>query len=107
VPTPEAQKLFVASFNDTMARYQTLLHNVRDNRLQLVNQNFDIGLPTKKGEYKRADETYDKLLEHLAKDPNNISIELRANILAFYGESSPVSEKARAVFEILRKQPKS
>jgi hypothetical protein len=107
VPTPEAQKLFVASFNDTMSRYQTLLHNVRDNRLQLVNQNFDIGLPTKKGEYKRADETYDKLLEHLAKDPNNISIELRANILAFYGESSPVSEKARAVFEILRKQPKS
>ncbi|MEY2537040.1 MAG: hypothetical protein QOG67_780 [Verrucomicrobiota bacterium] len=107
VPTPEAQKLFVASFNDTMVRYQTLLHDVRDNRLKLVNQNFDIGRPTKKGEYKKADEAYDKLLEHLAKDPNNISVELRANILAFYGESAPTSEKARAVFEILRKQPTS
>jgi hypothetical protein len=107
VPTPEAEKLFVASFNDTMGRYQTLLHDVRDNRLKLVNQNFDIGRPTKKGEYKKADEAYEKLLEHLANAPNNISVELRANILAFYGESSPVSEKARAVFEILRKQPNS
>jgi Zinc dependent phospholipase C len=107
VPTPEAEKLFVASFNDTMGRYQTLLHDVRDNRLKLVNQNFDIGRPTKKGEYKKADEAYEKLLEHLANAPNNISVELRANILAFYGESSPVSEKARAAFEILRKQPNS
>ncbi len=107
VPTPEAEKLFVGSFNDTMGRYQTLLHDVRDNRLKLVNQNFDTGRPTKKGEYKKADEAYEKLLEHLANDPNNISVELRANILAFYGESSPVSEKARAVFEILRKQPNS
>jgi hypothetical protein len=107
VPTPEAEKLFVGSFNDTMGRYQTLLHDVRDNRLKLVNQNFDIGRPTKKGEYKKADEAYEKLLEHLANAPNNISVELRANILAFYGESSPISEKARAVFEILRKQPNS
>jgi Zinc dependent phospholipase C len=106
VPTPEAEKLFVASFNDTMARYQVLLTEVKENRLKLANQNFDIGRPTKKGEYKKADETYDKLLEKL-KDPTNISVELRTNILMFYGESSPASERARAVFESLRTQAKS
>jgi len=104
VPTPEAEKLFVASFNDTMARYLVLLGEVRDKRLKLENQNFDTGRPTKKGEYKKADETYDKLLEHFADAPGNISVELRTNILAFYGESAPASEKARGVLETLRKQ---
>jgi hypothetical protein len=104
VPTPEAEKLFVASFNDTMVRYRVLLTEVRDNNLTLTNQNFDTGKPTRKGEYKKADETYDKLLEHFADAPNNISIELRTNILAFYGTSAPTSEKARNVLEVLRKQ---
>jgi hypothetical protein len=104
VPTPEAEKLFVASFNDTMARYRVLLGEVKDKQLKLENQNFDTGRPTRKGEYKRADETYEKLLEHFADKPNNISIELRTNILGFYGESFPTSEKARAVLEALRKQ---
>jgi hypothetical protein len=72
--------------------------------LKLDNQNFDTGRPTRKGEYKKADETYEKLLDHFADAPNNISIELRANILAFYGEASPTSEKARGVLEVLRKQ---
>jgi Zinc dependent phospholipase C len=104
VPTPEAEKLFVASFNDTMARYRILLGEVKTKQLKLENQNFDTGRPTRKGEYKKADETYDKLLEHFADAPNNISIELRTNILGFYGESSPTSEKARAVLDVLRKQ---
>jgi hypothetical protein len=104
VPTPEAEKLFVASFNDTMARYSVLLGEVKDKQLKLENQNFDTGRPTRKGEYKKSDETYEKLLEHLASKPNNISIELRTNILGFYGESSPTSEKARALLEVLRKQ---
>jgi len=104
VPTPEAEKLFVASFNDTMARYGVLLGEVKDKQLKLENQDFDTGRPTRKGEYKKADETYDKLLEHFSDKPNNISVELRTNILAFYGESSPTSEKARAVLEALRKQ---
>jgi len=104
VPTPEAEKLFVASFNDTMARYHVLLGEVRDKNLKLANQNFDTGKPTRKGEYKKADEAYAKLLEHLAGTHGNISIELRTEILSFYGESSPTTEKARAVLESLRKQ---
>jgi hypothetical protein len=104
VPTPEAEKLFVASFNDTMSRYRVLLGEVREQRLKLENQNFDTGRHTQKGEYKKADETYEKLVEHFADAPNNISIELRTNVLAFYGESSPTSEKARGVLEVLRKQ---
>ncbi|HEY6391012.1 MAG TPA: zinc dependent phospholipase C family protein [Bryobacteraceae bacterium] len=103
VPTPEAEKLFVGSFNDTMERYRVLLGEVRDKRLKLENQNFDTGRPTRKGEYKKADETYEKLLEHIAGAPNNISIELRTNILGFYGSFSPTSEKARGVLETLRK----
>ena len=104
VPTPEAEKLFVASFKDTMERYRVLLGEVKDKQLRLDNQNFDTGRPTRKGEYKKADETYEKLVEHLGDAPNNISIDLRTNILAFYREASPTSEKARAVLEVLRKQ---
>jgi hypothetical protein len=104
VPTPEAEKLFVASFNDTMGRYRVLLGEVKVNNLKLENQNFDTGRATRKGEYKKADETYEKLLDHFADAPNNISIELRTNILAFYGQSTPTSEKARNVLEALRKQ---
>ncbi len=103
VPTPQAEKLFVASFNDTMSRYHVLLGEVRDKNLKLANQDFDTGKPTRKGEYKKADETYEKLLERLA-DHNNISSELRTDILNFYAESAPTTEKARAVLEALRKQ---
>ena len=105
VPTPEAEKLFAASFRDTINRYHALLGEASEQRLHLSNENFDTGRPTRRGEYRMADETYARLLEHFAGVPEKVSPELRANILAFYGESgAPPSEAARAVLSALAKQ---
>jgi len=102
VPPPEAEKLFIASFQETMTRYGESLKAVGDGHLELRNENFDTGRPTRLGDYRMADNTYAKLLEKLAGKPN-ISDELRKNILAFYGNSEgPPSEKARTVLASLR-----
>ena len=106
VPTAEAEKLFIASFNTTSNRYKELLGETRSDRLQLPNQNFDTGRPTRRGDYRMADETYEKLLEKFADDPGKMSAELRENILAFYGQTDAVSEKARAVLAALGDQTK-
>lgn len=103
VPPVEAEKLFFASFNETMTRYAGLLHEVDENKLHLQNENFDTGIPTHLGEYRMADEAYTKLLEKVSGAPDKISPELRSNILAFYGASGgPQSAGARAVLSSLR-----
>ena len=102
VPPPEAEKLFITSFKETMTRYGESLQAVANDRLELHNENFDTGRPTRLGDYRMADNTYAKLLEKLAGKPN-ISDELRKNILAFYGNSEgPPSAQARAVLASLR-----
>ncbi|HYL73530.1 MAG TPA: zinc dependent phospholipase C family protein [Bryobacteraceae bacterium] len=103
VPPVEAEKLFISSFNETMTRYRALLSEVGEDRLQLRNENFDTGRPTRIGDYRMADSTYAKLLEKLAGPLQKISPELRANILAFYGKSEgPPSTEARAILTSLR-----
>jgi hypothetical protein len=105
VPTPEAEKLFFASFSNTMERYRLLLVEVKENRLQLQNENFDIGQPTRLGDYRMADDTYSKLLERIHGSTDKVSPELRSNILAFFKDSDPESEKARTVLAALKTQP--
>jgi len=103
VPTPEAEKLFLTSFADTSQVYRGLINQVDGDRLQLQNENFDIGRPTERGVYRKADETYDKLLEQFADSPDRISDDLAADILRFYGEAGAhSSEKAGAVLAALR-----
>jgi hypothetical protein len=104
VPTPEVEKIFITSFDDTKEHYRLLLVEVKEGRLQLQNENFDIGRPTVRGEYKMADESYSKLLDRL--DKVTVSAELRSNVLAFYRDSDgPESPKARAVLSSLRETP--
>ena len=103
VPPPAAEKLFLTSLDDTVQRYRELLAGVRADRLQLVNENFDTGKPARFGDYRLADQAYEKLLERLDGTPANISEPLRANILAFYSSSGvPSSDKARVVFTALK-----
>jgi len=102
VPTPDAEKLFLTSFDDTSARYRQILAEAQG-PLHLQNENFDIGKPTHRGEYHLTDATYDKLLEKFAGTPDSISPELRDNVLAFYGAADNVaSDKAREVLTALR-----
>jgi hypothetical protein len=103
VPPPAAEKLFLGSLDDTMRRYRELIGNLPGP--PLVNENFDIGQPTHLGAYRMADETYSKLLEHLAATRHEISPELRADILKFYGDSGePATEQARALLAALKTQ---
>jgi hypothetical protein len=60
-PTPEAEKMFLESFNATITRYKTLLAGESAGRLQLPNENLDVGEPPKHGAYRIADEAYAEL----------------------------------------------
>jgi hypothetical protein len=102
-PTPEAEKLFIASFDRTLDRYRSLLAEVSEDRLKLSNTNFDTGEPSREGTYRMADQSYSELLEKLAETKATVSAELRDDILAFYREPSEIkSVKAREEFEALR-----
>jgi hypothetical protein len=105
IPPPAAEKLFLASFDDTVRRYDDLLAQAAASTLRLPNQNFDTGRPTHIGDYHLADQTYEKLLERFDGRAGDVSDSLRANLLMFYGRSArPESAKANAVLAELRGQ---
>ena len=85
VPPPAAETMFLKSLDDTVRDYKNLLASAGENSLQLPNQNFDTGKPTRLGEYHLADETYAKLVERLKQAKVAVSAPLQANIDAFYG----------------------
>ena len=108
-PTPEVEKMFMASFNATVDNYRSLLANESTGRLKLPNENFDVGEPTVAGKYLGADEAYDQLLGKLAERKfAGISPELRGNILDYYHDrkppASPPTKKAAAKWEKLTAQ---
>jgi hypothetical protein len=87
VPTPEAERLFLESFTSTSERFRQLLGAQRAGRLRLANTNFDTGQPTVRGEYAMADDTYDELLGRIADHKfAGVTNDLRANLVAFYGD---------------------
>ena len=93
--TPETERLFLASFAVTLDQYRALLRQAQPERLELVNKNFDLGRPTRAGEYRLADEAYADLVTKLAKrEFNNLSPELKQNILAFFSDlNAPIAVK--------------
>lgn len=87
-PTAETEKMYIKSVEDTVNTYRGLLVMAGDNRLQLVNRDFDTGKPTAPGEYDLADKTYADLLKKLSKGNfAQMSPALKSNILAFYSDS--------------------
>ncbi len=84
-PTPEAEKMFMASFNSSVARYRSLLADAGAGRLALANLNLDTGKPAGPGEYRLADDTYSELARTLAKKGFAAAPPpLRENLLAFF-----------------------
>ena len=85
--TPEAERLYMESFNTTLIHYRALLTEVGAGRLDLQNRDFDTGRATRAGEYRLADESYASLLDKLAgRHFENVSPQLQRNILGFYAE---------------------
>jgi len=90
-PTPEVEKMFMASFNATVDNDRLLLADVAAGRFEmLTNENIDIGAPTVAGKYLGADLAYDKLLDKLAEHKfATVSADLRSNILDYYKDRKP------------------
>jgi len=96
-PTPETEHMFQASFNATMDRYRNLLKEVGDDRLKLLNNNFDVGVATGPGEYRMNDDAHAELLQKLAaKNFADMSPDLRAELLNFYADpNAPYATKRK------------
>jgi hypothetical protein len=92
--TPETEKLYMAGFNASIDLYREQLAAVGGDRLQLPNDNFDVGGATKAGSYVLTDSAYAKLLHKLDGHYAEVSPELRTNIRAFYQDLNlPISTK--------------
>jgi hypothetical protein len=95
--TPATETIFMASFNAAIDRYRQLLSELKADRLKLPNANLDTGGPTEAGQYKLADAAYAKLLDKLADHYQEMTPELRDDILAFYQNlDKPISTKTSA-----------
>jgi hypothetical protein len=87
VPTPEAEKMFEASFDAAVKLDRQSFAEIRARALKLSNLDLDTGMPVSPGEYALTDQTYDQLLKKLGeKKFADVSADLRADILKFYGE---------------------
>jgi hypothetical protein len=92
--TPETEKLYMAGFNASIELYRELLAGVNAGRLNLPNDNFDIGEATKAGKYKLTDAAYAKLLHKLEGHYTDMPQDLRSDILTFYRDLSlPIATK--------------
>ena len=86
-PTPEAQRMFRASFNSTLDQYRKLIADVRAGQLALPNDNFDLGEATGPGKYAMNDDAHAELLDKLAMQKfAGMSSELQDELLHFYSE---------------------
>ena len=95
VPGPDAEKLFIQSFDTTTSHYTIALQKLRANNYHFTNINWDTGDDTYAGDYNLADESYGELLIKLKKQQfKNTDAALRKNILAFY---SKCNEKTASV----------
>lgn len=65
-PTPETERFFEASFNETLDHYRELVQAQRAGAVKLPNNNFDVGRGTGPGKYKMNDEAHAELLNRLA-----------------------------------------
>ncbi|MGA8143202.1 MAG: zinc dependent phospholipase C family protein [Candidatus Acidiferrales bacterium] len=95
-PTPKTEKMFEASFNQTITEYGSLMQRARENgRVDLMNDNFDTGNVTGPGQYPLADKTYAALLDHLAENHfAQVSPELRSAVLSYYSNlNAPFSNR--------------
>ncbi|MGI4885253.1 MAG: zinc dependent phospholipase C family protein [Janthinobacterium lividum] len=89
-PTPEALKIFRASFATVLKTYCGLLsqQGPQAPAPALANQDFDTGSDTHFGEYALADKTYGEWVRKLAREKfADVTPPVRANILTFFASA--------------------
>ena len=95
VPGPDAEKIFIQSFDTVQVHYTLTLKKMPDKNSCFANIDYDTGKDTSPGEYLLADQTYSDLLLKL-KDNNfkHVDANLKKNITSFYGTCN---EKTAAI----------
>lgn len=85
MPTPDAEQIFMHSFNVIVTRFDDRLDAVAKSRLTLPDINFDTGALSQPAVYTRADDTYAILIEKLAKK-NFAGLDegLKTRVLGYY-----------------------
>ncbi|HJW17125.1 MAG TPA: zinc dependent phospholipase C family protein [Flavisolibacter sp.] len=92
-PGPEAEKLFILSFDSVVYHYRQNVKNQDPADIHLVNRDFDTGKKTMVGEYPLCDKAYLELLMKLKDhDFQNMTPSLRQNILQFYQDDSVINK---------------
>ena len=95
-PTPETEKMYLASVEKTVVAYRKALEATQAGRLSLIDDNLDTGNETEPGQYKLADRAYARLLKELArKNFSDAPPEMRHNLLAFYSDLNRPFETKR------------
>lgn len=96
-PTPATETLFVQSFELASNDFGHAINEDRSaGRLNLVNNNIDVGAVTGPGEYPLADVTYANLVDRLAKKKfADVNPALRENILNFYKDPNAHNDVKR------------
>jgi len=93
-PTPEAEKLFVKSFDTVLVNYSNAIKNTGNTGFTLANKCLDTGHKTEAGDYLITDDSYDDFLLKLkAKKFDNLKAEVRANLVSFYSNRKPPKSK--------------
>ncbi len=95
MPTPEVEKLFMASFARVTKQYKGTLEDAGNGRLQLDDKNYDVGMITTAGEYRLEDEVQAYWLDRLAeKKFATVTPQIRTEMLTYFGNlKAPIAVK--------------
>lgn len=99
MPTAEAEKYFIESFNMITKNFSGNLQKINQD-FNLQDIDLDTGNPTVLCEYSLADNTYDKWLMQLKdEDFKNVSIQQKQDIIGFYkwGQSTETSIRKKCL----------
>lgn len=109
IPNRDTEELYLRSVNQTVDSFHALLDTLGSEPKRLIalpNIDLDTGHHVKRGEYRRTDETYARLLQRLTSVPGRtIPIDVQQNILEFYSASKTALDpepRVKAQLEVLK-----
>jgi hypothetical protein len=96
IPSTQTEDMYIKSVDQTVEDYKKLLLMAGNPDLHLDNRDCDTGKETALGEYGRSDAAYAKLLDKLSEHNfDQVSVELRANILQYYSDTKAPASAAK------------
>jgi hypothetical protein len=91
-PTPKSEDYYFRAMNKAIDEYRQLLQQVKADRLEFANRNFDTGRLTSAGDYSLCDRTYVALAERLREDHfRHVTPAVKADVLAYFKQGIPAN----------------